>query len=440
MTDWNALVERLRAGEATAGVIGLGYVGLPLALGLVKGGLCVTGFDTDPAKVEALARGESYIAYIPPERVAAAVREGRFGATGNMARLAEPDAILICVPTPLATGREPDLSFVEATARALAAVLRPGQLVVLESTTYPGTTREVLRPILESGGLACGKDFLLAYSPEREDPGNSKYHTGNIPKVVGADDEVARAAACALYARVTGEVVPVSSTAVAEAAKILENTYRAVNIALVNELKLVFDRMGVNVWEVIRAAATKPFGFQAFWPGPGFGGHCIPIDPFYLTWRARQIGVHTRFIELAGEINERMHDYVVERLEAALRERGVPLLGAKVLVLGVAYKADVSDLRESPAIDIMEILAERGALVSYHDPHVPCFGQLRGHDLALESVPLTGEALAGADAALIVTDHSGVDYDLVVQHAPLVVDTRDATREVREGRERIARA
>ena len=422
------LLRAIGGRTARVGVIGLGYVGLPLVELFANGGLPVLGLDIDPAKVEHLRAGRSYIGHIASERVAALRDGGRFDATDDFARLAELDAIVICVPTPLGRHREPDLSAVVGTGRAVGRYLRPGQLVVLESTTYPGTTRDVLRPELEAGGLAAGRDFFLAYSPEREDPGNPRFSARDIPKVVGGWDEASAMLARSLYGAVVPQVVPASSCEVAEACKILENTYRAVNIALVNELKLVFGRMGIDVWEVIEAARTKPFGFQAFYPGPGLGGHCIPIDPFYLTWAARAHGLHTRFIELAGEVNAAMPRHVVEAVMEALSDRGKPLQGSRVLVLGAAYKPDVDDCRESPAVELLELLQERGASVAYHDPHVPVLPQLRGHAIRLESVPLTPEVLAAQDCVLIATDHSSFDWDFIVPHATLVVDTRGATR------------
>jgi UDP-N-acetyl-D-glucosamine dehydrogenase len=422
--DLQALIE---ARTAQVLVVGLGYVGLPLAETFAAQGYPVIGFDIDPLKVERLNRGESYIGHICSERVEELLASGRFEATADAGRFRDADAIIICVPTPLTEAREPDLSYIENTGRALCQFLRPGQLVVLESTTYPGTTEDLLRPILEESGLKCGRDFFLAYSPEREDPGNRDFATRNIPKVVGGCDPASQALAVALYEPVVEGVVPVSSTRVAEACKILENTYRAVNIALVNELKVVFDRMGIDVWEVIAAAKTKPFGFQAFYPGPGLGGHCIPIDPFYLTWAARKYGVHTRFIELAGEVNTAMPQYVIERVAEALNEDGKPVKGSRVCILGVAYKKDVDDPRESPAFTIMELLQKRGAVVSYNDPHIPTLPAMRHHSIRLDSEALTPEFLAAQDCVLIVTDHSAYDFEEILQHASLVVDTRNAT-------------
>ena len=431
---------RVAAREARVGVVGLGYVGLPLALTFAARGLAAVGVDVDPEKPRAIAEGRSYIRHVPAEAIAAAVRAGRLSATSDFAALSGCDAAILCVPTPLTPEREPDLSYVERTAEAIAPHLRAGQLVVLESTTWPGTTEEVVLPILERGsGLVAGRDFFLAFSPEREDPG-SGVSTHSIPKVVGGYTPRCLEAALALYGAAFDRVVPVSSTRVAETTKLLENIFRSVNIALVNELKMLCDRMGMDVWEIIEAASTKPFGFMPFQPGPGLGGHCIPIAPFYLTWKARQFEFQTRFIELAGEINTGMPQYVVQRTMEALNDRGAALKGARVLVLGIAYKKDVDDMRESPAIRIIELLQRRGAQVVYHDPFVPRVPRMRRHRLDMVSVPLTDEALAGSDAVLIATDHSCVDYARVVEQAPLVVDTRNACRAVKAGREKIVKA
>src|SRR3954454_7282746 len=383
------LAERIERRTARVAVVGLGYVGLPLAETLSWGGYPVIGFDIDSDKIARLKSGESYIGHICPERVAELNASGRFEPTDDPARFVEADAIVICVPTPLGDAREPDLSYIESTGRTLMPHLREGQLVVLESSTYPGTTEEVLQPILEQSGLKAGKDFFLAYSPEREDPGNRDFATRNIPKVVGGLDEASRRLAVALYEPIVDEVVPVSKIRVAEACKILENTYRAVNIALVNELKTVFGAMGIDTWEVIDAAKTKPFGFQAFYPGPGLGGHCIPIDPFYLTWAARKYGLNTRFIELAGEVNTAMPQYVVDRVVEALNDEGRPVRESRVCVLGVAYKKDVDDPRESPAFPIIQALLARGASVTYHDPHVARLPKMRHHAIEMSSTPLT---------------------------------------------------
>lgn len=434
------LLDLIEKRKAKVGIIGLGYVGLPLVVAFAKKGFGVLGFDVDEEKVAMLNAGKSYIKHIPAEQVAGLVEGKKFTPTSDFSRLSEPDAILICVPTPLTPSRDPDTSFIRQTAEEIARSLHAGQLIVLESTTYPGTTEEILLPTLEKGGLRCGKDFYLAYSPEREDPGNPKYTMAKIPKVVGGVDEISGQVAAKLYEQVVVKVVPVSNARVAEATKILENIYRAVNIALVNELKVLFDKMDLNIWEVIDAASTKPFGYQPFYPSPGLGGHCIPIDPFYLAYKARQFRTPTRFIELAGEINTSMPQYVMDRLAAALNERGRPLKGAKILVLGVAYKRDVDDMRESPAIELIERLLEKEATVSYNDPYIPKFPRLRAHKLDLSSVPLSEEILAHQDAALIITDHSAYDYDFIVRNSKVVVDTRNATKAVKENRERIVRA
>ncbi len=434
------LLSRIEVRTARVAVVGLGYVGLPLAETFAWGGYPVLGFDIDANKVAKLNRGESYIGHICAERVAELVGSGRFEATSDPRRFAQADAVIICVPTPLGEAREPDLSYIVNTAVTLRPHLRPGQLIVLESTTYPGTTEELLRPLLEESGLKAGRDFFLAYSPEREDPGNKDFATRNIPKVIGGMDETSGKLAVRLYEPIVDGVVPVSSTRVAEACKILENTYRAVNIALVNELKSVFATMGIDVWEVIEAAKTKPFGFQAFYPGPGLGGHCIPIDPFYLTWAARKHGQNTRFIELAGEINTAMPQYVVERVADALNEDGKAVKGSRVCVLGVAYKKDVDDPRESPAFTILELLQAKGAVVSYNDPHVPRLPSMRHHSLRMDSQSLSPEFLAEQDCVLIVTDHSAYDWDLVVENTRLVVDTRNATADCPTPRARIVKA
>jgi UDP-N-acetyl-D-glucosamine dehydrogenase len=439
----NALAERLadRLARRTArvAVVGLGYVGLPLAETFAWGGYPVIGFDIDSEKIARLRRGESYIGHICPERVAELNGSGRFEPTDDPGRFVEADAIVICVPTPLGEAREPDLSYIESTGRMLMPHLRQGQLVVLESSTFPGTTEEVLQPLLEESGLRAGQDFFLAYSPEREDPGNRDFATRNIPKVVGGLDAASRSLAVSLYEPIVDGVVPVSSIRVAEACKILENTYRAVNIALVNELKSVLTAMGIDVWEVIEAAKTKPFGFQAFYPGPGLGGHCIPIDPFYLTWAARKLGLNTRFIELAGEINTAMPLSVVDRVVQALNDEGKAVRGSRVCVLGVSYKKDVDDPRESPAFPILENLQARGAIVSYSDPHVPSLPRMRHHELRMDSASLTRDFLSSQDCVLIVTDHSRFDYDFIVANARLVVDTRNATSG-HSGRARIVKA
>jgi UDP-N-acetyl-D-glucosamine dehydrogenase len=436
-----ALEQAIRDKTAVVGVVGLGYVGLPLIRAFVAGGFRTMGFDVDERKVEKLLSGKSYIGHIPSEWISDCIASGKFTPTSDMKRLAEADALLICVPTPLTDSRDPDLSYVEATARQIAAALRPGQLVVLESTTYPGTTRDVVLPILAARGLKLGSEFFLAYSPEREDPGNPNYSASGIPKVVGGSDAASARLAESLYSQAVVNIVPVSSCEVAEACKILENTYRSVNIAMVNELKMLFDRIGIDVWEVIDAAKTKPFGFQAFYPGPGLGGHCIPIDPFYLSWVARKHGMPTRFIELAGEINASMPKYVVHRVMEALNDAGKPLKGSKICVLGVAYKRDIDDPRESPSFELMDLLREQHAIVSYNDPHVPQLPKMRHHKVPeLKSTALDAAFLAGQDCVLIATDHSAYDYDFIVKHSKLVIDTRNATKNVRDGRAKIHKA
>jgi UDP-N-acetyl-D-glucosamine dehydrogenase len=438
--SFSQLHARISSHQATVGVIGLGYVGLPVARAFTSAGFRVLGFDIDPAKVERLNRGESYIGHIPAAEIAE-MRGRGFEATSDFTRLSEPDAIIICVPTPLTAEREPDLTYVTKSTEAVAKTLRIGQLIVLESTTYPTTTRSIVLPRLEKSGLKAGSDFFLAFSPEREDPGNPQHSLETIPKVVGGLDQASTDLAAALYGAVVKNVVRVSSLEVAEACKILENTYRAVNIALVNELKVLYDRMGIDVWEVINAAKTKPFGFQPFYPGPGLGGHCIPIDPFYLTWLARQHGMDTRFIELAGEVNSDMPAYVVGRLAAALANRGKQLAGSKVAILGMAYKRDVDDARESPGFELMDLLLKAGSSVTYNDPQIPALPSMRRWPhLKMTSQALTSAYLAAQDCVLIATDHSAYDYPWIVQHARLVVDTRNATRAVVVGRDKIVKA
>ncbi|MCL4502959.1 MAG: nucleotide sugar dehydrogenase [Deltaproteobacteria bacterium] len=422
------LQVKISTGTALIGVIGLGYVGLPLVLHFAGKGFRVLGFDADKQKVEALNEGRSYIMHIPGEQIAGIrFKESGslFEATHDFKRLGEPDALLICVPTPLNRFREPNLEYVERSAKDIAATLRRGQLIALESTTYPGTTDEIILPILAESNLRVGEDFFLAYSPEREDPGNAAHELSNTPKVVGGYTPACLELGAALYGQVVEQVVPVSSTRVAEMTKLLENIYRAVNIALVNELKVLCHRMGLDVYEVINAAKTKPFGFQAFYPGPGLGGHCIPIDPFYLTYKAREYDFSTRFIELAGDINTSMPYYVIERLVQGLNNQGRSINGARVLVVGIAYKKDVDDLRESPSLKLIDLLLKRGAQVDYHDPHIPVMPRTRRHDFNLRSVPLTPDNLASYDAVLIATDHSSLDYDKIAAHAALVVDTRN---------------
>ena len=410
---------------AVVGVIGLGYVGLPLVLLFVEAGFPVFGFDVDEKKTSALSRGDSYIRHIGPDRVAEAVRKLRLTATTDFDQIRRCDAVIICVPTPLGKHREPDLTYIRVTGEEIAARLRPGQLIVLESTTYPGTTREEMLSRLERNGLRCGKDFFLAFSPEREDPGNKEFSTRDIPKVVGGMDPASLAAAVALYGSIVRRVVPVSSPEVAESAKLLENVFRAVNIALVNELKIVFDRMGIDIWEVIEAAKTKPFGFMPFYPGPGLGGHCIPLDPFYLTWKAAEYGVWTRFIELAGEVNTSMPRYVVSRVADAVNAQGKSIVGAKVLILGLSYKPDVDDDRESPSFEIIELLQERGAVVSYCDPYIPVARKGRKHDLGLESVACSAEEFALYDAVVLATAHRQFKNPELYARVKLAVDTRN---------------
>jgi len=437
----NAWLAAISDRSVRVGIIGMGYVGLPLMRTFCGAGFSCLGFDVDEAKVEKLNAGRSYIKHIPSSLIKRVRQEGRFAASTDPRALRECDAILICVPTPLTKMREPDMSYVETTAHLIADHLQRGQLIVLESTTYPGTTRELVKPILEaSSGLKVGVDFFLAYSPEREDPGRTDHTTETIPKVVGGYEAHSLKIAAALYGAAVRQAVPVSSCEVAEAAKILENVYRCVNIALINELKLTFERMGIDVWEVVRAASTKPFGFQPFYPGPGLGGHCIPIDPFYLTWKARQYGMSTRFIELAGEINTAMPEHVVNRVAEALNAAKKSLKGARVLVLGLAYKKDIDDIRESPSIELIEMLRARGAHVDYNDPHVPKTPKQREHDLGMTSRALTAAMLKSYDCVLIATDHSAYDYDWIVRHAKLIVDTRNATAKVTGGRKKIVKA
>ena len=427
-TPASQLQRLLEDRTAKAAIIGLGYVGLPLAMAVARGGLRVIGFDVDEDKPAVLNAGKSYIGAVADSELAKQVGAGKFEATNDFGRLRDCDVIVICVPTPLDRHREPDLSYIEASGRQIAQTLRPGQMVVLESTTYPGTTREVLKPILEESGLVCGKDFFLGFSPEREDPGNASFETVTIPKVVAGLGPEASKLVEAFYASAVKQVVPVSSPDVAEAVKITENVFRAVNIALVNELKVIFSAMDIDVWEVIDAAKTKPFGFMPFYPGPGLGGHCIPIDPFYLTWKSREYDLPTRFIELAGEINIAMPRYVVEKLALALDSRHrKALTGARILILGLSYKKNVPDIRESPTFKLFELLELRGAAVDYHDPHVTEIPETREHAnyTGRKSITLDAKALASYDAVLISTDHDAVDYAVVAQYAKLVVDTRN---------------
>ncbi len=430
-TSGRQLRDRISNRTVSVGVVGLGYVGLPVALTFAESGISVIGFDVDAEKPAKLRRGESYLRHISADRVKNATERLVFEVTHDLSRLGEPDVVLVCVPTPLTPQREPDMRFVEATLESIASCLRPGHLVVLESTTYPGTTEELARRILDRAGLKSGEEYFLAYSPEREDPGNPTFDTREIPRLVGGIDPQSTDLAALTYECAVKRVIRVSSPRVAEAAKLLENTFRAVNIALVNELKMVYDRMGIDVWEVLDAASTKPFGFMRFDPGPGWGGHCIPVDPFYLTWKAREYGVTPRFIELAGEINVRMPEYVIGKLQEALNQRERPLKGSRILLLGLAYKRNVDDTRESPALELLELLASAGAEVGFHDPHVSAIPRTRRHPhlAGRPSLPLDERTLTGHDAVIIVTDHDAVDYRLVLQHARLVVDTRGVLRD-----------
>ena len=423
------LIQKIESKEAVVGIVGLGYVGLPLALCFIEAGYSVVGFDTDASKIELLRKGESYIKHIGAERVATAVATGRFQATGDFDLAAKPDALILCVPTPLGAHMEPDVSFIVSTMDSLEPHLRAGQLLSLESTTYPGTTDDLLRPRVEGRGFVVGQDYFLAFSPEREDPGNKSFSTSTIPKLVGGTTPACSSVAEALYRAVIKNVVGVSSTQVAEMAKLFENTFRSVNIGLVNELKVICHRMGIDVWEVIDAAATKPFGFMPFYPGPGLGGHCIPIDPFYLTWKAKEVGIHTHFIELAGEINSRMPEYVCEKIVAALNQKGLAVSRAHVLVLGVAYKRDIDDLRESPSLEIIEHLLSLGAEVDYSDPHIPMLPNTRKHKLDLQSIELSPATLRSYDCVVLVTDHGAFDYDMISENSRMIVDSRGRFRD-----------
>jgi UDP-N-acetyl-D-glucosamine dehydrogenase len=436
------LEKKIATRRALVSVIGLGYVGLPLAMVFASDGYMVLGFDVDDEKVDGINAGNSYIRHISSKNIKSLVNKKRFSATPDFSRLSEADVIIICVPTPLDDHREPDLSFVVNTGKVIASNLRKGQLIVLESTTYPGTTEEVLLPILESSGLKAGSDFHLAYSPEREDPGNKRFRTSQIPKVVAGTDVTSGKLAVLLYSRVFDKVVPVSSARTAEAVKLTENIFRAVNIALVNELKMIYSRLGINIWEVIEAAKTKPFGYMPFYPGPGLGGHCIPIDPFYLTWKAREFDFPTRFIELAGEINTNMPSYVIEVLRKALSEKKEVVKRSEILILGVAYKKDVADVRETPAFPIIEKLEYMGATVDYYDPFIPVIRRMRGHKRlwGKKSVKWSAKTLKKYDAVIIVTDHSNVNYRFLVENSRLVIDTRNATVSIRKNREKIVLA
>jgi len=428
-----SLEARIKDKEARVGVIGLGYVGLPLVKLFLKSGFRVTGFDIDPRKVASLNRGRSYIRHISAREIRDFLAKKAFGATSDFSRLREIDVIIICVPTPLDAHKNPDLSYVLNTSRVVARYLRKGQLVVLESTTYPGTTEEEMLPILEQSGLRAGRDFGLAFSPERENPGDKIYSAEKIPKVIGGLTANCLRLARALYGQIVVRTVPVSSPRVAEAVKLLENIFRSVNIAMVNEMKVIFDRLGIDIWEVIKAASTKPFGYMPFYPGPGYGGHCIPVDPYYLTWKAKEVDYQTKFIELAGELNTRMPYYVVNKTIEALNRQRKSIRGARILVLGVAYKKDIDDQRESPSLKIISLLREMGARVAYNDPYVPRSGGHREYPgLELRSVPLTTRRLKASDAVIIATDHSAYDYDWIARTAPLVVDTRNAVKKKRK--------
>lgn len=422
------LSEKLRSKQAVVGIIGLGYVGIPLALRFSTVGFRILGFDIDEARIRTLNEGKSPIKHIRAADIAAMQQRG-FEATGDFSRIPEADAVIICVPTPLSRHREPDLSFIVGTMESIAPHLRENQILSLESTTYPGTTREVLCPYVERRGFTIGQNYFVVYSPEREDPGNAEFTTHTIPKVLGGITPACRQVGEALYGVAIERIVPVSSTEAAELTKLLENIHRAVNIGLVNEMKIIADRMGLDIYEVIDAAATKPFGFTRYYPGPGLGGHCIPIDPFYLTWKAREYGLSTHFIELAGEINREMPEWVVAKITDALNERGRSIKGSRILALGVAYKRDVDDMRESPSVLVMEILRARGAVLDYSDPNVPVFPRMREHRFDLKSVELTPESLASYDCVVLLTDHSDFDYELINKHAKLIVDTRGRYRE-----------
>ena len=439
-TASSELREKIENKTATVAIVGMGYVGLPLAVAVFDAGFPVIGFDVDEKKIEHLNNGTPYLKHLGSNFAQDFVDSERFSGTTDAAELVNADIISLCVPTPLGSHNEPDLTYVLDSTREVAKILRRGQLVVLESTTYPGTTRDEMLPILEESGLKHGEDFFLAYSPEREDPGRKSETTQSIPKLVGGIDESSGSLAHAFYSAVVDNAHLVSSAEVAESAKLLENIYRAVNIALVNEMKLILDKLGIDIWEVVEAAATKPFGFQPFYPGPGLGGHCIPIDPFYLTWKAKEAGMPTRFIELAGEINQKMPEIVVDRVASALNDDGKPLKNAKVLVVGIAYKPDVDDIRETPAAAIIEDLHARGASVQYHDPHIAEFPEMRKYDIDLTSVALTAEALVTYDVVLIVTNHAVIDWDLIAMNAQLVIDTRNALSNCSELRCRLVKA
>jgi UDP-N-acetyl-D-glucosamine dehydrogenase len=441
MTDVAAeLLSKIENKTACVSVVGMGYVGLPLAVAVFEAGYSVLGFDVDPNKIECLNNGTPYLKHLGDDFSKEISVSDKFNATCNPNDLQQADIISLCVPTPLGKHNDPDLSFVLDSTKVVAKTLRKGQLIVLESTTYPGTTREEMLPILEETGLVHGVDFFLAYSPEREDPGRKTASTQSIPKLVGGLDKTSGELARAFYSKVVKDAHLVSSAEVAESAKLLENIYRAVNIALVNEMKVILDKLDIDIWEVVDAAATKPFGFQAFYPGPGLGGHCIPIDPFYLTWKAKEVGMPTRFIELAGEVNQKMPAIVVDRVASALNDEELSLRGANILIVGVSYKPDVDDIRETPAVFIIEDLIDRGAKVSYHDPHVAVFPKMRGHDVSLSSVELSSDTIGSYDAVLIVTDHTTINWDTVALHAKLVIDTRNALANCSEIRARLIKA
>ncbi|MBF0132489.1 MAG: nucleotide sugar dehydrogenase [Magnetococcales bacterium] len=420
----STFLDKLKKREMVVGVIGLGYVGLPLAHRFLEEGFVVAGFDIDPVKIDKLERGIRYIEHLPAQPFQEAIQAGKFWGTTDFSRVSEADVIILCVPTPLNRNREPDISFITRSMDAILPYLRPGQLLSLESTTYPGTTEEHIEPRVRERGLVIGKDFFVVYSPEREDPANAEFSTRTIPKVCGGTTPDCLEVGGALYGAIIDQIVPVSSTAVAEMVKILENTYRSVNIALVNELKLVADRMGMDIFEVIHAASTKPFGFKAFFPGPGLGGHCIPIDPFYLTWKAREYGVNTRFIELAGEVNAAMPDYVIGKVIDALNDHGKALRNAKILVLGLAYKKNVDDVRESPSFVLLTRLMAKGAVVDYSDPHVASIPPMRAYAIKKMSVPITQETLESYDCIIVATDHDRFDWKLIERHAMLIIDAR----------------
>jgi UDP-N-acetyl-D-glucosamine dehydrogenase len=436
----HTLNQKITNRTAVVGIIGLGYVGLPLMATFHRAGFPVIGFDVDPRKIDALHRGENYLKHLGADLVTAMKTGAKFDATADMGRLGEADAIISCVPTPLGHHREPDLSFIEKCSDDIARTLRKDQLVILESSTYPRTTRDVMLPRLEKGGLKCGTDFYCAYSPEREDPGRKDFSTQTIPKLVGGIDPQSGELAVALYSAAIAKVIPVPSAEVAEAAKLLENIYRAVNIALVNEMKMVLDAMGIDIWQVVDAAKTKPFGFQAFYPGPGLGGHCIPIDPFYLTWKAREVNMPTRFIELAGEINVQMPDFVVSKVQLALNDRSKAVKNSRILVVGLAYKPDIDDVRESPSFELIEKLEHLGAHVDYHDPLVPQTFKMRHHDLHMKSVGWSKEIVASYDCVLIATNHSTYDWQMIADNAKLIVDTRNALSKVTGKRDHIVKA